>query len=123
MRKSVVIIVGVIAVLSIGACAPHHRWGNSGRGSYGGHMMDGWGRNVPEQSGTPQQVLSEEQLKDAAQNYIDQYLPGYAIERIEQDQWRPIHYVTLKGENDAELQLFINSFNGQVMHVFSVPAE
>jgi hypothetical protein len=81
----------------------------------------GW--NAPGQSGTTQDALTEDQLKESVQAYVDQYLPGYTIETIEQDQWRPMHYATLKGENGAELQLSVHSFSGQVMHVFSVPAE
>ena len=110
-------------------------------GGYGGHMRGSWGMqsgqaycggygpgprggwNAPGQSESYPQAMTEEQIKASVQAYVDQYLPGYAIETIEQDQRRPMHYATLKGENGAELQLFVNSFSGQVMHVFGVPAE
>ena len=137
----IVLAVGIIAAIGIGAFA---HGGGRGWGGYGGHMMGGWGAqgggygycrgygagqrggwgwNAPGESGTVPQALTEEQLKASVQAYVDQYLPGYAIESIEQDQWRPMHSVTLKGENDAELQLFVNSFSGVVMHVFGTPVE
>ncbi len=158
----VVVAVGIIAAVGIGAYAHGggREWNNVGRGGhmmgdwnsghmmgggygpghmmgdwddddgqwhcggYGpGAMMGGWNRNAPGQSETAPQALTEDQVKESVQTYVDQYLPGYTIETLEQDQWRPMYYAKLKGENDAELQLFVNSFNGQVMHVFAVPTE
>lgn len=147
-----VLAVGIIAAVSIGAYA-HGGWGSYGRRSYSGPMMGwshgpgpmmgGWGarggygycggyghwqggwsgENTPDQSGTTPQVITENKVKEIAEAYITKYLPGYTIEKIEKDEWRPMYLVMLKGENDAELQMLVHGFGGQVMHVFPKTAE
>jgi len=55
--------------------------------------------------------------KEVAEAYVKQYLSSYTIDKIEKDNWRPLYVVTLKGENNAELQMLIHGFGGQVMHL------
>ena len=146
MKKSIVftIVVVLVGVISVGAYA-HGGYAGSmlrwvpgfgsmmGRwGTHGGHgsMMSGWGThggqsgwNTPAQPGTVPQVIAEDTVKEIAATYIAQYLPGYTIEKIEKDEWRPMYFVTLKGENNAELQMWIHGFGGQVMHIVPKTAE
>lgn len=153
MKKSIIVVlaVGIIAAVSVGAYA-HGRQGSYGRGGYmhegyGGPMMGwmhgpgsmmgrwgtsggyggycgGWsGWNAPSQSETVPQAITEDKAKEVAEAYITKYLPGYTIETITKDTWRPLYVVTLKGANEAELQMLIHGFGGQVMHVFPKTAE
>jgi hypothetical protein len=62
--------------------------------------------------------MPEEQIKEAADAYISQYLTGYTIDTIEKDSWRPMYFVTVKGPNDAVQQMAIHGLSGQVMHVY-----
>ncbi len=81
---------------------------------------------MPGQPGTAQQapqMISEEKAKEVAETYIKQYLPGYTIDKVEKDNWRPMYFVTAKGENDAVLQLVVHGFVGQVMNVFPKTVE
>ncbi|MBD3308602.1 hypothetical protein GF339_19430 [candidate division KSB3 bacterium] len=77
--------------------------------------------NTPNQPGTAQksfELMPEEQIKEAADAYISQYLTGYTIDTIEKDSWRPMYFVTVKGPNDAVQQMAIHGLSGQVMHVY-----
>ena len=67
--------------------------------------------------------MTEDKVKESAEAYIGKYLPGYTIEKIEKDQWRPMYSVMLKGENGVEQQMWIRGFDGQVMHVIPKTAE
>lgn len=71
-------------------------------------------------NGTTAQLITEDKAKEAAQTYIDKYLSGYTIEKVEKDAWRPMYIVSIKGANDAQQQMMIQGFSGQVMHVFPV---
>jgi hypothetical protein len=155
MKKSLIIVlaVGLLAAVSIGAYAHGGGRGKYGRGLYGGPMM-GWGRgpgsmmggrgfrggygycdgygptqrgwsgwNAPGQTDPAPQLITETQAKERAQAYITQYLLGYTIEKVEKDEWRPMYVVTLKGDNGAEQQMWIRGVDGQVMHVIPKPAE
>jgi len=121
-------------------------YGPRGMGMRGGMMMDGgWGRhggmmrggrggmgmrggkgqqNCPclanGANGTATELITEDKVKETAQTYIDKYLSGYAIEKVEKDAWRPMYLVTIKGANDAQQQMWIHGFSNQVMHVFPV---
>ena len=50
--------------------------------------------------------------------YVNKYLTGYTIDKVEKDNWRPLYFVTIKGANDVVQQLTIHGFSGQVMRVF-----
>lgn len=141
-------IIGLVAAMSVGVYAHGGGWGfYGGRGGYGGPMMGGgpgygpmmggwgagggygycggyaqgqrrWGWNAPGQTDSAPQLVPEEQVKQSVEAYINQYLPGYAVEKIEKDQWRPMYIVTIKGENETEQQVWVRGFDGLVMHVF-----
>jgi hypothetical protein len=82
-------------------------------------MMRGWSRwNTAGQPAAAPEMITEEKAKEAAEAYISQYLPGYAIDIIEKDSWRPVYIATITGENNAEMVMVIHGFGGQVMHVF-----
>jgi hypothetical protein len=96
------------------------RWNNSGDVTCpcGG----GYGRwNGPaqqQQQGTLPEMLSEEKIKETAQEYLGKYLSGYSIDKIEKDEWRPLYFVTVKAENDAVQKMIVHGFSGQIMHVY-----
>ncbi len=133
MKKSmiVMVVIGVVIAGSMSVYAYGGRWNNNPnwqgkpmgqpmmqqRGC--GPMMRGWSRwNTTEQTAAAPQMIAEDKAKEAAETYINQYLPGYAIDKIEKDSWRPVYIATIKGANNAEMQMFIHGFAGQVMHVF-----
>lgn len=64
------------------------------------------------------QVIPEDKAKQAAEEYVAKYLPGYTVDKIEKDNWRPMYFATVKGPNDVVQQMLIHGFSGQVMHVF-----
>lgn len=91
-------------------------------------VRPGW--NAQGQPGTaPQalQMISEDNAQEIAEAYVEHYLTGYTVEKIEKDNRRPLYFVTIKGANDAEQVLTIHGFAGQVMHVLpqnvETPAE
>lgn len=84
----------------------------------------GYGWNAQnQQPGSVPQVVTEEQAKTAAEDYVQKYLSGYTVESIEKDSWRPLYFATLKGADGVEQQMVIHGFSGQVMHVFPKTAE
>jgi hypothetical protein len=152
---TIAIVVGVIGVLSIGAYAhyqgsndrrtggrmmyghsdrrqergPGSRWnttsdscdcGEQGNWSTTRSGWKGGGRFR-----ATQEMITEEKAKEAAEAFVAKYLSGYSVEKVEKDNWRPMYIGTLKGENDVELQMLIQGFDGQVMHLFPLqqPAE
>jgi len=88
---------------------------------YGNATRPGW--KSPGQQGTSFQMISEDRVKEAAEAYLQKYLPGYTIDKIEKDDWRPMYFVTIKGENETLQQMLIHGFSGEVMHVFPKTAE
>ena len=68
-------------------------------------------------------MITEDKAKEVAETYVKQYLSGYTIDKIEKDNWRPLYFVTSKGENNAEQVMTIQGFSGQVMHVFPTTTE
>ena len=116
--------------VSSGIC-PCGNYGNANTARPGGNMsgrQGNWnanrpGWNAPGQQGTVPEIISEEKAKEVADEYLKTYLSGYSIEKVEKDSWRPLYIVSLKGENDAEMQMLIHGFAGQVMHVYPKPAE
>jgi hypothetical protein len=155
MKKLIVVViaVGLIGVLSLGAYAYYgprgsmmsgqrgsmygpgwmhdrdrgSRWGNDADscpcGRYGDQNMPGSRWNAPGQPGTAPQLITEDKAKEAAETFVAKYLLGYTIDKIEKDNWRPMYFVTLKGQNDAELQMVMRGFDGQVMNLFPKTAE
>ena len=92
-------------------------------GRYGWNAArPGWKAQNQQQETVPQ-IVSEEQAKTAAEEYVQKYLSGYTVDSIEKDSWRPLYFVTIKGANDVEQQMVIHGFSGQVMHVFPKTAE
>ena len=89
-------------------------------GAYGSQAGPGW--NGPANPQSAPEMISEDKVKEVAQEYVTKYLTGYAIDKIEKDSWRPLYFVTLKGEN-AEQIMTVHGFFGQVMHVFPKVAE
>ncbi|GAK56716.1 hypothetical protein U27_03679 [Candidatus Vecturithrix granuli] len=83
----------------------------------------GWNTWKNQQATTAPQMVTEEQAKAAAEEYVQKYLSGYTVATIEKDAWRPLYLVTIKGANDVEQQMLIHGFGGQVMHVFPKTAE
>ena len=71
-------------------------------------------------AGTTPELITEDNAKEAAQAYLDKYLSGYTIEKVEKGAWRPMYFVTIKGANDAKQIMAIQGFSGQVMHVSPV---
>ncbi len=107
-----------------------------GKGGYGHGMMRGRGhhgaywnaqtgvcpcdstygtQDVPTQQ---TQVVSEDTVRESAESYLNTYLSGYTIEKIEKDSWRPLYLVTIKGENDAVQTMVVHGFSGEVVNVF-----
>jgi uncharacterized membrane protein YkoI len=152
---TIAIVVGLIGVLSVGAYAHYSGDNNrrsGGRMMYGHSdqrqgrgsgsrwnttpdscdcgKQGNWSTNRPGWKGggrsrATQEMITEEKAKEAAEAFVAKYLSGYTIEKVEKDNWRPMYIVTLKGENDAELQMLIHGSDGQVMHLFPLqqPAE
>ncbi len=154
MKKTMIIIAVVTfaTVVGVGAYAHYEGynrgWGMRGyqqnqQGMYGGRggMMRGrrggkwnsaqtacpcgaYGPWAPAQSGTAAQMISEEKAKEVAQEYLAKYLSGYTIDKVEKDNWRPMYFVTITGENNAVQLMIIHGFGGQVMHVYpQIPAQ
>ncbi len=103
------------------------RGGMMHQGGRGGMMMrggKGQQQNCPclanGADGKAAELITEDKAKEAAQTYIDKYLSGYAIEKVEKDDRRPMYFVTIKGANDVQQTMAIQGFSGQVMHVFPV---
>ena len=149
----ILLAIGLVAAVSLGAYAHggYGHGGNYGRGGYGGPMMGGnygsgpmmggWGQgrgygycgggygagqrgwNAPGQRGNAAQLVTEATVKENAEAYIAKYLPGYTIETVEKDEWRPMYIVTLKADNGAEQQMWVRGFDGQIMHVLPSSAE
>ncbi len=96
-----------------------------------GWVCPGWSQRnsgqvqpgTPGTPGTAWEMISEEKAKEVAGAFVQQSLPGYTVESITKDQWRPLYFATAKGENDAVLNLVIHGFSGQVMNVFPQVAE
>ena len=146
------IAVASIGAYAHGGWGGYYGWGNYGGPMMGrmygsGPMMGGWshrgggygycggyskwntvapGWNAPGQPGTAfqaPQMITEAKVKEIAESYAKQYLPGYTIDKVEKDAWRPLYFVTVKGENNATLKLVVHGFVGQVMNIFPELAE
>ena len=63
-------------------------------------------------------MITEDKAKEVAQEYLNKYLSAYSIDKVEKDSWRPLYFVTIKGENDAAQTMVVHGFSGQVVNVF-----
>lgn len=95
------------------------RWGAPGNAACPcGANYGRWnGPAGPRQRTTPE-MLSEEKVKETAQEYLTKYLSGYSIDNVEKDEWRPLYFVTVKGDTGAVQKMIVHGFSGQVMHVY-----
>ena len=96
------------------------RWNNSGSVSCPCCANFGrWnGPNQQQQQRSFPEMLSEEKVKETAQEYLTKYLSSYSIDKVEKDEWRPLYFVTVKGENDVVQKMIVHGFSGQIMHVY-----
>lgn len=74
-------------------------------------------------AGATAELIAADKAKEAAQAYLDKYLTGYTIEKIEKDSWRPMYLAAIKSANGAEQVMWIHGFSAQVMHVFPKTTE
>lgn len=142
MKKLIVITLAVVIVGALGVGAYAYYEGNyntrggwrmhdpQGSMMYGRGFRSRWnttpdtcpcgahvfGWNAPGE-GTLQ-MIDEAKAKEVAEEYVKKYLPSYTVDTVEKDNWRPMYFVTIKGEYDVEQLLTIHGFSGQVMHVF-----
>ena len=82
---------------------------------------DGTNQNAPVQPGQrPQtsQMITEDKVKEVAEEFVAKNFPEYSVESVEKDDWRPLYFVTIKGANDAEQVMTVHGFSGQVMNIF-----
>jgi hypothetical protein len=88
MKRTLGLIAVAGGVLLLAGAATAHWEGNYGPGRWGGmgHGMGGpgWASEGLECPGWTQTAnpVTEEKAKELAQNYADQYLPGYKVERV-----------------------------------------
>jgi hypothetical protein len=73
--------------------------------------------NDPTQQSRLTQMITEDKAKEVAQEYLNKYLSAYSIDTIEKDSWRPLYFVTIKGENGATQMMVVHGFSGQVVNV------
>lgn len=102
--------------------APEYKGGMTPENCPCGRGYD-WNTWKNQSAAAAPQMVTEEQAKTAAEEYIQKYLPGYTVETIEKDAWRPLYLATIKGANDVEQQMVIHGFGGQVMRVFPKTVE
>lgn len=107
---------GMYAPVQMRGRGPGSRWNASPEATCPCGRDGNW--NAPAQSETANQMITEDKAKEAAQEYLNKYLSGYTIDTIEKDSWRPLFFVTIKGENDAVQTMVVHGFSGQVINVF-----
>ena len=102
------------------------------RGQHGGMMKQGRGMMMRGQNrqdcpclkgDATAELITADKAKEVAQAYLDKYLTGYTIEKIEKDSWRPMYLAAIKSANGAEQVMWIHGFSAQVMHVFPKTTE
>ena len=69
------------------------------------------------------ELITVDKAKEVAQAYLDKYLAGYTLEKIEKDSWRPVYLAAIKNTNGAEQVMWIHGFSAQVMRVFPKTTE
>lgn len=131
MRRILVVIVAIAALLSLGAVAyAQMGWGQMGRGMMGrgptGQMGPGMmGAVGPGAGQSPcpgwattesTEAITEGKAKELAQKYADQYLKGFTVEKVLPFTMMhgTVYSVELKGPKDEVRVLHINPF-GNVM--------
>lgn len=131
MRRILVVIVAIAALLSLGAVAyAQMGWGQMGPGMMGrgptgqmgpgmmGAVGPGAGQS-PCHGGTTTastEAITEGKAKELAQKYADQYLKGFTVEKVLPFTMMhgTVYSVELKGPKDEVRVLHINPF-GNVM--------
>ena len=102
------------------------------RGQHGGMMKQGRGMMMRGQNrqdcpclkgDATAELITADKAKEVAQAYLDKYLTGYTIEKIEKDNWRPMYFAAIKSANGAEQVMRIHGFSAQVMRVFPKTTE
>ena len=101
-------------------------------GQHGGMMKQGRGMMMRGQNrqdcpclkgDATAELITADKAKEVAQAYLDKYLTGYTIEKIEKDNWRPMYFAAIKSANGAEQVMRIHGFSAQVMRVFPKTTE
>ena len=101
-------------------------------GQHGGMMKQGRGMMMRGQNrqdcpclkgDATAELITADKAKEVAQAYLDKYLTGYTIEKIEKDNWRPMYFAAIKNANGAEQVMWIHGFSAQVMRVFPKTTE
>ena len=125
MKRFLMVAIAVVASAALaGTALAQMPYGGMGRGMWGGGMgpgmMGGGGQgNCPGFAASGQASagqISEDQAKELAQQYADQYLKGFTVERVLPfTGWRGTMYsVELKGPDGALRTFHINPW-GNVM--------
>jgi hypothetical protein len=111
----VLLLAGVATAHWGGGYGPGSRWGGMGPGMMGGQGWTNEGYGCPGWTATNEQI-TEKKAKELAQQYADQYLPGYKVERVLPftGMHHAMYSVELKN-SEGELRTFhINPF-GYIM--------
>ena len=123
-RFSLMLIVVAATVALAGAAFAQMGYGGMGRGMGGGGMGpgmmgEGWQGACPGAAAfgqTPAAQITEEQAKALAQQYADQYLKGFTVERVLPFTGRrgTMYSVELKGPDGQVRAFHVNPW-GNVM--------
>lgn len=81
------------------------------------------GQVQPGTPGAALEMITEEKAQEVVDAFVQKSLPGYTVESVKKDDWRPMYFATVKGENDSALTLVVHGFSGQVMSVFPQVSE
>ena len=123
MKRFWMVVVAVAASAALaGAAFAQMPYGGMGRGMWGGGMgpgmMGGGGQfNCPGAAASGQAAqITEEQAKELAQQYADQYLKGFTVERVLPFTGRggTMYSVELKGPEGQVRTFHVNHW-GTVM--------
>jgi len=119
----VAVVVATSAALA-GAAFAQMPYGGMGRGMWGGGMGPGmmgggWQTNCPGAAAygqAPESQITEERAKELAQQYADQYLKGFTVERVLPFSGRggTMYSVELKGPEGQVRSFHVNPW-GNVM--------
>ena len=102
----------------------HSQMGQQGRQqAFQGRGFMPSGSNMPGRQGMMQPAVTEDKAKEVAEEYIKQNLPGYTVNLIEKDEWRPLYFATVSNTDGATLQMAIHGFGGQIMHLSPTAAK
>jgi hypothetical protein len=122
MKRFVMVAVAVAASVTLAGAAFAQMGPGMGRGMWGGGMgpgmMGGGQFNCPGAAGygAPAAQITEDQAKELAQQYADQYLKGFTVERVLPFTGRrgTMYSVELKGPEGQVRTFHVNPW-GNVM--------